>query len=140
MWENFVKELFEWLGIINGVILTFITIELIRLILIKEDWTFRFGKSDVPMAEWKKGLTVMGLFIILFPIINWFFVSEMSFFMAEKLGWYQFSLLFFMLPGVYLWITKKMMKLKWHKIDLIPAAIIMLDLAISGLVIYLSTK
>jgi hypothetical protein len=126
-----------WVGIFNGVILTFLTVELLRALLITKDWRFRFRMSKKEIEDWKKALIVMVLFVILFPIINWFFVSVLSGILTKTIGWYQVTLLLVLAPCTYLWITKRMMHLPWNWSDGIPIYITIANLLITLYLTYL---
>ena len=120
----------KYLVTVNSVILAFLFAELIRLIFFTRDWRYRFRESALPIKSWKKALIVMLLFLLLFPLINWIFSSYLSVYLAS-LGLYQISLLFLLLPVVYLWIKKRILVAAWGWSDLIPVLIIAADVAIT---------
>lgn len=121
------------LSIINAVILSFLVAEAVRALFFTKDWRFRFNHSIRPIEHWKKIAIIMVLFVFFFPLINWLFVQYVSLFL-DLLGWYQLSLLFVLLPVTYLWIDKRILSLKWNKRDVIPVAIIFIDVVISAVI------
>lgn len=122
-----------WLSILTAVIFAFLVSELVRSVFFTKDWRFRLKSNAEPLENWKKALLIMGFFIILFPLVNLFFVNYVSL-LIELLGWYQISLLLMLLPTTFLWIQKRILSLPWTKTDWILVGLIFLILLISFLI------
>ena len=120
----------EFLAIINSIILSFIFAESIVIILFTKSWQFRFKKTHEPIDIWKKILMIMILFVFVFPFINWLFANHVSP-LLENLGRYQISLLFISLPSAYLITDKRILSSEWKLRDIIPVALIILNIIIT---------
>jgi len=110
--------------------LGFFAAELVRVIFFTKNWGFRFSETKREIKNWEKALTIMLLFIFIFPLINAVFVNYVSTFL-EYFGWYQLTLFFILLPSVYLWIEKRVLSLGWQKRDIFPVGIILFAILIT---------
>ena len=128
------------LSTINAIVLTFILAELIITIVFTKNWKFRFRRARghpqlTPFSKtWKVVSITLLLVLVILPILDYLLWPQINI-LIQKLGIYQWNLLFFLLPVAYLWTEKKIIGRKWNLYDLIPASISFLSLAI-GVLIY----
>jgi hypothetical protein len=118
------------LSIFNSVFLAFLTVEAIRLLFFTREWKYRFNKNSVPLKNWKKSIILMFLFVLIFPLINWFFIQYVSTLLV-LLGLYQISLFVFLLAIIYLWIEKGILRFPFGMVDVLPILVIILDIALT---------
>ena len=128
------------LSIINTIILTFILAELIITIVFTKSWKFRFRRAKghpqlKPFSKtWKVVSVTLLLVLVILPILDYLLWPQING-LIERLGIYQWNLLFFLSPIAYLWTEKRIVGRKWHLYDLIPVSISILSVII-GILIY----
>lgn len=125
---------------INVIVLTFLLAELVVTIIFTKDWKFRFSHVKKypqlkPYAKtWKIVSVSLLLAIVILPILDIVFWPFFNI-QIEKLGFYQYFLLFFALPIAYVWTEKRIVGRKWHLYDIIPLSISFISLIIA-LIVY----
>ena len=129
------------LSTINTIVLTFILAELIITIVFTKSWKFRFKKAkDYPHLKpfsktWKVVSVTLLLTLVILPILDYLLWPQINS-LIQKIGFYQWNLLFFLLPVAYLWTEKRIIGRKWKKYDLIPALVSFISLVVAILLYF----
>ncbi|MCR4284571.1 MAG: hypothetical protein NUV97_00820 [archaeon] len=117
-------------AILNSLMVYFLIVECIRVIIFTPDWKLRTRPEGESLKHWQKVLVLMFFFLVIFPVLNWFFLNYLTIFFVW-IGMYQISFFFILMPLVYLWVEKRILSYPWRWSDLIPGGIILLDVIIT---------
>lgn len=110
-------------------------------IIFTKDWKFRFSHVQKypnlkPYAKtWKIVSVSLLIMLVVIPILDFLFWPYFNM-QIERLGIYQWFLLFFILPIAYLWTEKRIVGRKWDLYDLIPIGVSLLSVIIGGIVYF----